>query len=184
MLSLYSFIHNSNTAAVVAAVIQITVLILVSIFLFRWYRSIAIKQNSSFVHFNKLDVQEYVAISYVIPVLLQGFVFFFWNIFTNDLTWKTHSETTLIVHWATNFFLFLAIISKISISYLLYTELNNGPRLVVPGRILQILAVANTNLLRLKQIFVRYVSHEIRFRICYEYENKSNLCSWHRSGLP
>ena len=32
----------------------------------------------------------------------------------------------------------------------------------MPGRILQILAVANTNLLRLKQIFVRYVSHEIR----------------------
>ena len=126
VLSVYSFIHNSNTAAVVAAVIQITVLILVSIFLFRWYRSIAMKQNSSFVHFNKLDVQEYVAISYVIPVLLQGFVFFFWNIFTNDLTWKTHSETTLIVHWATNFFLFLAIISKISMSYLLYTELIHG----------------------------------------------------------
>eukprot|EP01036_Dinobryon_divergens_P034723 gene34723-biopygen27455 len=33
---------------------------------------------------------------------------------------------------------------------------------VVPGRILHMLAVTNMNLLRLKQIFVRYVSHEIR----------------------
>eukprot|EP01036_Dinobryon_divergens_P061796 gene61796-biopygen28281 len=33
---------------------------------------------------------------------------------------------------------------------------------VVPGRILHMFAVTKTNLLRLKQIFVRYVSHEIR----------------------
>ena len=36
--------------------------------------------------------------------------------------------------------------------------------LVVPGRITRMLAITHMNLLRLKQIFVRYVSHEIRFK--------------------
>ena len=36
--------------------------------------------------------------------------------------------------------------------------------LVVPGRILHIISAMNSNLLRLKQIFVRYMSHEIRYK--------------------
>ena len=33
---------------------------------------------------------------------------------------------------------------------------------VVSGRLLRLLAVSNIQLLRLKQIFIRYMSHEIR----------------------
>ena len=35
--------------------------------------------------------------------------------------------------------------------------------IVVPGRMLHIIAVTSRNLLKLKQIFVRFASHEIRF---------------------
>ena len=126
VLSVFSFLHDNSMAASAAVIIQISITVIIIIFLFHWYGTIAMKQNSSFVHFDKLDVHEYVTVSYLIPILLQGFVLFAWSIFTNDLTWKTHTESTLIVHWATNFLLSLAIISKISVSYLLYTELINA----------------------------------------------------------
>eukprot|EP01035_Chromulina_nebulosa_P069348 gene69348-biopygen25639 len=51
----------------------------------------------------------------------------------------------------------MGLIFHMAIVYCLHMAL-----ILVPGRILHMFAVTKSNLLRLKQIFVRYVSHEIR----------------------
>ena len=45
----------------------------------------------------------------------------------------------------------------------------NNVLAVVSGRLLRLLAVSNIQLLRLKQIFIRFMSHEIRFLITVIY---------------
>ena len=51
---------------------------------------------------------------------------------------------------------------------------------VVPGRILDMIAITSANLLRMKQIFVRYVSHEIRYDVSAEiYHYAIIICDGH-----
>ena len=65
-----------------------------------------------FVRLDQLNVHEYIAVSFIIPIIVQGVVFHLWTIIANEPTWQSCSATTLIFHWATNYALFLAIISK------------------------------------------------------------------------
>eukprot|EP01036_Dinobryon_divergens_P029175 gene29175-38240_t len=64
-----------------------------------------------------------------------------WNFITGDIYWQTRSVETLI--YSVNCLVAAVII-------------------VVPGRTARMLATLHMNMLALKQIFVRYVSHEIR----------------------
>jgi hypothetical protein len=130
-----------------------------------WLRRIARRQNSSWVKFNDLTTDEYAAMSYIVPLFIQPvFSFTYCVVASGSYSWLGRSETTLIVQLGSLYVLLLIVIRKADFLLLIFlSKIPVRHSTVVPGRILHMLAVANMALLRLKQIFVRYVSHEIRW---------------------
>ena len=112
VISVYSYFHSNYAAATTSIALQIFSLFVAVVFMFRWFRFTAARQKSSFIRLDQLNVHEYIAVSYIIPIIVQGVVFHLWTIIANEPTWQSRSTTTLIIHWATNYALFLAIISK------------------------------------------------------------------------
>ena len=164
MLTTYSFYFNSSFLQLFGSVIQYSCCGILAYFFYRWMRIIAIRQNVLFVRFDRLTVNEYVTVSYVAPVIMQWVMNVIWSFSVKETSWQSRSERTMLYHMATAQLLHVFLISeKISSSFATHDIIFlYFCGLVFPGRILHQLAVTNMNLLRLKQIFVRFVSHEIR----------------------
>ena len=130
---------------------------------------VATKQNAAFIQFDRLSSDDYATLAYILPFLIApaGQVIYYFC--SGELSWLHRSETGLIVHMAFIYAVHMALIRKFTsiigmhtCAYMCAYIICSIYNVVVPGRILQIFAISKANLLRLKQIFVRYVSHEIR----------------------
>jgi hypothetical protein len=133
----------------------------------RWTKKVALKQNASFIQFDRLTTEEYATLSYVVPLIISPVVRLVYYFSSGDISWQHRTENGLVVQLAIVYALHMALIRKfisqsIGVVYFYRIRIDLAARIVVPGRVLHMLAVTKMNLLRLKQIFVRYVSHEIR----------------------
>mmetsp|Transcript_19291 Transcript_19291/g.26518 ORF Transcript_19291/g.26518 Transcript_19291/m.26518 type:complete len:335 (+) Transcript_19291:297-1301(+) len=109
--------------------------------LIHWFR-ITLKRNRE--HAASFSLDEYSCIiAYFVPTILVGILTFLWTTIHNELTWENRSEDTLVFLMMLQFFYAVAVT-------------------IIPGRIVRLLAVSTMNSLILKQVFVRFVSHEIR----------------------
>ena len=135
--------------------------------IYRWLSIIATRQKARFIQFNRLTIDEYVSISYILPYLAQSATYI-WNLSTGKRFWRDRNEGSLIFQMCLVYLFYLIIIRKfhgLSFHPMLigYHLLLSCHSVVVPGRMLHIIAVTSRNLLKMKQIFVRFASHEIRF---------------------
>ena len=78
--------------------------------IYRWLSIIAARQKARFVQFNRLTIDEYVSISYILPYLAQ-IAIFLWNLFVRQ-TWKYRDEGSLIFQMCLVYLFYLIIIRK------------------------------------------------------------------------
>ena len=162
----YSTYFDSELVGVLCNYFQVFLLLTFVYCLTRWFMSIAKRQNTSFVQFRMLTTDEYAALSYATPIVVYGVVQNSTFAAFNEPLWQNRSEKGLFFHLVITYILHMTLIRKLpihTVHFLAYTHICIYIIMtVVPGRVLHMLAVTHMNLLRLKQIFVRYVSHEIR----------------------
>jgi hypothetical protein len=170
IIDAYGFYFNSANSA--SAWIGFVSLLILVYCVCCWLKSIAKRQNSSFIRFNDLTTDEYAAMSYIIPLIIQPMAFYtYCQVTHSSFSWATRNDTTFVVQLGTWYFQLLMVVGKTTHHFTWLCTLPivlyyiHFMWIVVPGRILHMLAVTNMALLRLKQIFVRYVSHEIRLSI-------------------
>ena len=167
IIDAYGFYFNSaNSASAWVGFVSLLVLVYC---VCCWLKSIANRQNSSYIRFSDLTTDEYAAMSYIIPLIIQPVTFYtYCHVTRGSFSWTNRNDTTCVVQLGTLYFLLLMVVGKTTtLEYFNWLYINTDYStymmwIVVPGRILHMLAVTNMALLRLKQIFVRYVSHEIR----------------------
>eukprot|EP00597_Dinobryon_sp_UTEXLB2267_P019082 CAMPEP_0201105420 /NCGR_PEP_ID=MMETSP0812-20130820/45790_1 /ASSEMBLY_ACC=CAM_ASM_000668 /TAXON_ID=98059 /ORGANISM="Dinobryon sp., Strain UTEXLB2267" /LENGTH=1046 /DNA_ID=CAMNT_0047365263 /DNA_START=202 /DNA_END=3342 /DNA_ORIENTATION=+ len=131
---------------VFAVILVLTILIILLYWEFYWFRIVAIRQKSSIISYSRLTFSEKKYFFIIIPnttlYLFRG-IWFLVNIKKKGNYWQMQSETSLIVDFSVQLF----CIGMISI---------------IIGRVIRDIVVTKENTLKLKQIFVRHVSHEIR----------------------
>jgi hypothetical protein len=76
-----------------------------------WLRIIATRQKARFVQFNRLTIDEYVSISYILPYLTQSATYI-WNLSTGKRFWRDRSEGSLIFQMCLVYLFYLIIICK------------------------------------------------------------------------
>ena len=123
-----------------------------------WYRITKSKKIDG-ESFTPVDL---VCASYMISILLFITVCLIWLMIVKEIEWNSRTESTL------TFMMFLSF---------LFTLVTTGYRLIfsfginmfsssmnsaLPGRMVRLLALSKMKALKLKQAFVRHVSHEIR----------------------
>ena len=168
-LAAFAVYFDSSIMGNLSAIFQGVLMLFVIIIFSRWLKIIAEKQKALFIQIRQLTTDEYAAMSYVIPLIISPAAQLLYSFSSRELSWQKRSETGLLVHLAIIYLLHMALIRK----FVSFTYLTNAIKFlisyhaVVPGRILQMFAVTKANLLRLKQIFVRYVSHEIRYTLIF-----------------
>ena len=79
--------------------------------IYRWLSIIAARQKARFVQFNRLTIDEYVSISYILPYLTQSATYF-WNISTGQKFWRERNEGSLIFQMCLVYLFYLIIICK------------------------------------------------------------------------
>eukprot|EP01036_Dinobryon_divergens_P027092 gene27092-35807_t len=78
-----------------------------------WLKSIAKRQNSSYIRFNDLTTDEYAAMSYIIPLIIQPVTFYtYCNVIRGSFSWANRNDTTFVVHLGTLYFLLLMVVGK------------------------------------------------------------------------
>lgn len=67
--------------------------------------------HSRFIFFDldKLEMDEYVTMVYMVPVVIYGLAVGLWTMGTGDDMWITHSEMTLVYLMATHYFMFMSL---------------------------------------------------------------------------
>jgi len=106
-----------------------------------WFR-ITLQRNRE-IHATSFSMDEYTCIAYFSMSILTIITNIVWTVATNEFTWENRSERTLVFQMVVHFVYTVAVT-------------------IIPGRIMRLLAVSKMHSLRLKQVFVRFVSHEIR----------------------
>ena len=112
VFAVYSFLFDNQALNIVSTTIQAFTVFVMSFALLSWMRRIANRQKATLVRFDQLTVKEYVAISYIIPMILQGMAILIWNIYTGDISLQNYTVETLVFQWSCNFALSMAVISK------------------------------------------------------------------------
>jgi len=108
---------------------------------FLWLRfTLELNRKSNIESFS---IDEWTCIAYMVSTILYVVANPIWNIINNDQVWVNRKESSLVFIMAMHFLYSVAVT-------------------VIPGRIIRALAISKINSLSLKQVFVRYVSHEIR----------------------
>ena len=173
ILVAFTVYFNSSIIGILSVVFQLGLLVPLFYCLFRWMKMIAAKQHAPFIRFDRLTTDEYAAFSYVAPILLSTIAVLLYGLSSGELSWQSRSERGLLVHIAVIYTVHMTLIrKKISSSieeYLSWTVFKlskyscawaHSPHV---RRDEDESPSIEANLLRLKQIFVRYVSHEIRY---------------------
>lgn len=166
ILVAYSVYFDSRTIGIASTFFQASVLIFFLYWFYHWVKIIVAKQKATYIRFDQLSADEYATLSYLVPLFISPTMQLLFLLSSGMRSWHSLSKAGPIFHITVVYTLHMALVRKfyqfsrrchyICISRQCLTAT------VVPGRILQMLAVSKLNLLRLKQIFVRYMSHEIR----------------------
>jgi len=144
LISTYTYYYDLSIIFLcIAYTLQVLSFISAVFVFYSWMNEVALRQKVRFVHMDLLTVEEFSCLVHVLPMLVYGLVCLFWNTASGDWKYDNRKESSLIFYMAVHF-VFLVIVT------------------IIPGRIIRMLAVTNMKLLELKQVFVRYVSHEIR----------------------
>ena len=125
-------------------------------------------QRASFPHFDHLiNTYEFAALSHALPFICSSIINLLYAISSGELSSGSQSEQGLVVHIAVIYALHTTLIRKLtsSVWYFTFQFTLIHCSTVLLGRILHMFAVKKMKLLQLWQIFVLYVSHEIRW--CY-----------------
>ena len=79
----------------------------------RWLMMIAKRQNVAYVQFHLLTTDEYVALSYAIPIIVYGVVQSIFFLATNEMSWQSRSERGLIFHLVITYIVHMTLIRKL-----------------------------------------------------------------------
>lgn len=164
ILITYAVYFDSSSMGLVSIILQAFLIAFIVYWISHWAKMVAVKQNASFLQFDRLTTDEYATLSYVVPLVISPVVQLVYCFSSGNIYWQRRAENGLVVHIAIIYALHMALIRKFIFCVVYYyrIRIDSTAHIVVPGRVLHMLVVTKINLLRLKQIFVRYVSHEIR----------------------
>ena len=113
IIDAYGFYFNSVNSA--SAWVGFVSLLLLVYCVCCWLKSIAKRQNSSYIRFNDLTTDEYAVISYIIPLIIQPVTFYtYCNVTRGSFSWANRNDTTLVVQLGTVYFLMLTVVGKIT----------------------------------------------------------------------
>ena len=161
IVDVYSVYYNTSIVPLLVSSVQSVLYILLVASLARWVQLVR-RQNGGRFQMNLLNVEEYTLFQYTAPTLLYPLAIVTWNIIFGNQSWQKKSATTLIYYISVNCVVAAVIIGKGKFSNYFKCLYSHSMNSVVPGRTARMIAELNRSLLQLKQIFVRYVSHEIR----------------------
>ena len=136
---------------------------------YRWSCLVAKRQNKTFLDIKKLTTNESKFATAMILNLIYATFNTAWGFFfaSNMELSRRNIETYMIIDVIYTLVYFTIISGKLQYIIVHTCPLNNDysamGMIVVSGRIIRDFAVTNMHTLRLKQIFVRHVSHEIRY---------------------
>ena len=117
VMSSYSVYYNNTSFTLMATILQVAAIVILVYCTFHWLIMVAARQNAKTVRLDGLTVDEYVAMSYSLPLVLQTLAIFIWSVCTGHSSWQSRSETDLIFHLASLEVMTLALIRKNSNKY-------------------------------------------------------------------
>ena len=63
----------------------------------------------SFSDLDKLGMDEYLTVVYLVPLILYGLAVAAWNAATGHDMWRAYSETTLLFYMAAHYLMFMSL---------------------------------------------------------------------------
>jgi len=158
----FYFQWPSSVTSLALSLKFVSVVAAIVVFVF-WMLKIASLQNVAIVRVDVMTIEEFTCLVYYLATILYAVSAPIWNLCSSDWRWQSRHESSLIFYMAVHF-LYTVIITGMWTSLCVYLiKLSNITSIVIPGRIVRMLAVNNMKSLNLKQVFVRHVSHEIRY---------------------
>ena len=117
------YFSNSRSLPLTATILYGIFLVSGTYSICHWLRIIATRQKAKFVQFNRLTIDEYVSISYILPYLTQSATYF-WNLSTGQKFWRDRNEGSLIFQMCLVYLFYLIIIRKFhhGLFFLSYTD--------------------------------------------------------------
>ena len=111
VLDTYSVYYSNSIQHLIPTILHAVCLVLGFCSVFRWLYIVSLRQNSRYIHFKRLTIDEIVTLFYVLPYLTQSGTFF-WNIFSGETHWKDRHEGSLILQMCLVYLFYLMIIRK------------------------------------------------------------------------
>ena len=162
VLTMYSLFYGASFLATISNVIQlISYIAAVAVTI---NMALIVRGNAHRVETSTSSLEEFAFFSYMIPILIYAPSVSLWNYSTNNTNYANYSELSFLVTLVIHYLCGVILIGSCFLSHLKFFlwEISNIYAIGASGRMLRLLAVSNINLLNLKQIFVRYMSHESR----------------------
>jgi len=117
VLETYSVYFSSDSLSVVTGITYSAFTALGIYCILRWLNIIAVRQNTRFLQFSRLTIDEYASILYVVPYLSQ-IATMIWNAYAGEYTWLDRSEGSLIFQMCLLYLFYLIVIRKFHRPYL------------------------------------------------------------------
>ena len=112
VLTCYAVLFDCSIVGIVSAFFQAVLVVFIFYLFSRWMYMVAAKQNTPFIHFDRLNTDEYVTMSYLVPLFLSSFVQLIYAFSSGEVSWQKRSQTGLLVHMATIYALHMTLIRK------------------------------------------------------------------------
>ena len=111
IIEAYGFYFNTTSSA--GAWIGFVSLLLLVYCVYCWLKSIVKRQNSSYIQLSDLTTDEYAAMSYIVPLIIQPAAVYAYCIIANgSYSWLKRDDTTFVVQLGTLYALLLIVIRK------------------------------------------------------------------------
>ena len=111
IIEAYGFYFNTTSSA--GAWIGFVSLLLLVYCVYCWLKSIAKRQNSSYIRLRDLTTDEYAAMSYIVPLIIQpSAIYAYCNITHGSYSWAIRTDTTFVVQLGTLYALLVMVVGK------------------------------------------------------------------------
>lgn len=140
VLLTYSLYWDSAAISIAGGIIQGLCYLYAIYCTRRWIQLVRERQRSDRFDVNQLDLEEFTFLLYWAPLLVFVPMPLLWNLFTGDFWWKTHSAENLIFLMISNFVLGSITIGTIFFNTYAYGIILIYATIVVPGRIVRMMA--------------------------------------------
>ena len=116
VLITYTVYFDSSSIGIVTTIFHASIMVFMVFWFSRWMKTIAVKQNVSFIQFDRLTTDEYAVLSYILPLIISAIAQLLYSLISGEISWQNRSQTGLIVHMAIVHTLHMSLIRKFFIN--------------------------------------------------------------------